>query len=295
MSYLRRKLIGFIKIIRPINCIMMGFAVVLSMIIAYKGLYNSIVMLLGFAAAFTLTAASMAINDYFDYYVDLINAPWRPLPSGAISRREAVVYALFLTLIGLISSFFINEYCFILALAAIIISFLYSYKGKIHGLIGNFMVSFCVSLPFLYGSFAVKSRSSLLLEIFSLAAFLANTGREIAKGIVDVEGDLNRGIKTVAIIYGSRAASLLTLFFYILAVAAGFLPIAMRLVSWIYIPLYLIASCGFILDSVLLISSPSAEKARGLKNRSLIYMLIAMLAVFIGGMDLKFSYFEGGV
>ncbi|RLE50202.1 MAG: hypothetical protein DRJ21_01865 [Candidatus Methanomethylicota archaeon] len=281
---------GLMKLIRPINCLMMGFAVIISMIIASQGFPQINILILGFLTAFSLTAASMAINDYFDYDIDLINAPWRPLPSGLVSKTQAIICTLLFSIVGIISSLLINLECFILALIAIIVSVLYSFKGKKYGLLGNFMVSFCVALPFLYGSLAVKARGSFLLQIFSLAAFLANTGREVAKGMVDVNGDTVKGIKTIAILYGLRIASLLTLIFYLLAVIVGLFPIIFRIVSWPYLPLYILSSLGFLVDSIQLTINPTAENAKNVKRRTLIYMFLAMLAVFLGGLKFKLTY-----
>ncbi|RLE51548.1 MAG: hypothetical protein DRJ20_01965 [Candidatus Methanomethylicota archaeon] len=275
--------VAFLRIIRPVNCIMMGVAVILSELVALQGVPSFHVLALGFLTAFALTAASMVINDYFDFQVDLVNAPWRPLPSGLIRRSEAVIYALFFAVVGVAASFMVNFECFTLAVASLLISTLYNAEAKKYGLIGNFMVSFCVALPFLYGSIAVKSSGSLLLQILSVAAFLANTGREVTKGIVDVEGDKVRGIRTVAISRGKSFAGKLAFIFYLSAVAVGFLPILLGLVWWIYLPLFALSCIGFVLDSVKLVRSPTESTAMAVKKRVLLHMFLAMLATFLGG------------
>ncbi|RLE53308.1 MAG: hypothetical protein DRJ26_03490, partial [Candidatus Methanomethylicota archaeon] len=181
------------------------------------------------------------------------------------------------------ASFMVNFECFTLAVASLLISTLYNAEAKKYGLIGNFMVSFCVALPFLYGSIAVKSSGSLLLQILSVAAFLANTGREVTKGIVDVEGDKVRGIRTVAISRGKSFAGKLAFIFYLSAVAVGFLPILLGLVWWIYLPLFALSCIGFVLDSVKLVRSPTESTAMAVKKRVLLHMFLAMLATFLGG------------
>lgn len=277
------RFIAFLTIIRPVNSLMMGLGVVLSEIIAFQGVPSLHVMFFGFLTAFCLTAASMVLNDYFDFEVDLINAPWRPLPSGLIKKNEAVFYFVLLAFLGVFSSLLISFECFLLAFLATFISSLYNARGKRYGLIGNFMVSFCVALPFLFGSMAIRSHGSLLLQIFSLAAFLSNTGREVMKGIVDVKGDEVRGVKTVAMIFGGRFASIVSFIFFVGAVIVGFLPILLGIVSWMYYPFYFMSCIGFIFDSITLIRDPSPAKAKTIKNRVLIYMLLAMIAAFMGG------------
>ena len=86
------KLSAFLRLIRPVNCVMMGFAVIVgASLVSYPNFSTN--LLLGFITSFTLTAASMAINDYYDRDIDAINEPQRPIPSGAISPREALFLA----------------------------------------------------------------------------------------------------------------------------------------------------------------------------------------------------------
>jgi len=274
---------AFISIIRPVNCFMMGFAVILSMCLAFNGFPPLNLIVYGFLSGFLLTASSMVINDLYDVKVDLINAPHRPLPKGLISRSGAAVYGFLLSLLGLFSSLQINFTCFLIALISFAVSFLYNAKFKVYGLMGNFMVSFCVAVPFIFGGFSVNSPSSLLLYIFSFAAFLANTGREVTKGIIDVEGDIVRNVMSVARKYGLDSAGRLASIFYIAAVAVGVVPIFLGLVSPLYFPFILLSAFGFIYDSILLVKSPTPNTALNVKKRILIYMFIVMLGVFIGG------------
>ena len=46
-------------------------------------------IVLGFVTGFAICAFSMVANDYYDIEVDRVNQPTRPLPSGAVSMREA--------------------------------------------------------------------------------------------------------------------------------------------------------------------------------------------------------------
>ncbi|WZO99825.1 UbiA family prenyltransferase [Isosphaeraceae bacterium EP7] len=55
-------------------------------------------------ASMTIYAAGIAWNDYFDYEIDLIERPGRPLPSGRISRRFAGLLAAGLAFVGLASA-----------------------------------------------------------------------------------------------------------------------------------------------------------------------------------------------
>jgi len=265
---------------------MMGLAVIVGTVIACNSLelmlHNIVGVMWGFLTAFALTAASMVINDVFDVNVDKVNAPWRPIPSGRMSLITAKAYFLALCIIGLLASYFINPLALLVAFISIIISYTYSAWGKRTGLLGNAMVSLCVAIPFIYGSIIIYNSIIPITLIFFTIAFLANMGREVTKGMVDVEGDKLRGIKTVALVYGLSKAALVSIIFYLSAVALSILPIILRLVSIYYIPFIIITDIGFIYSSIKLIKNPSKENAYTVKKMVLIWMLTGMLAFLAG-------------
>ena len=164
-------------------------------------------LVFGAVTAFTLTAASMAVNDYYDHDIDKINEPKRPIPSGAVSLKEALVFTGALTIIGLVFAFFVSVYCLIFAVVAWIVMVAYTTVGKRSGLAGNLLVSACVAAPFLYGSLVAVNTIRFNVLLFGSMAFLSNTGREIAKGIVDVQGDSSYNIKTLAVVFGEKKAA----------------------------------------------------------------------------------------
>lgn len=276
---------ALLRIIRPANCIMMGFAVIVGASIANRGVFSSqlfLNLLFGFVTAFTLTGASMAINDYYDRSIDAINEPNRPIPSGAISPKQALVYASFLTVAGFLAAFLTNLHSLVIAVFSWIVFALYAIKGKQRGLLGNFLVSICVAIPFVYGSFVVGKGFETNTALFTLMAFLSNTGREVTKGIVDVEGDRTQNIRTVAVAYRAKIAAIVASVFFISAVALSLLPILLNLVSVWFIPFVAVTDIGLTALSILLVRDYSRNNARKIKNMVLTLFLFGFLA-FIAG------------
>ena len=113
-------------------------------------------------------------------------------------------------------------------------------------------------------------------------AFLANLGREINKGIVDVPGDASRGVETVAVLWGPRAAAFLAASCYLAAVCLSFLPPLSGSVSWAYLPFIAITDIGFAWASASILKDQSRENARKVKNAVLLWMTTGMLG-FIAG------------
>src|SRR5665647_485192 len=90
------KLSGFIRLIRPINCLMMGFAVLVGAVLASPQLggLNWLNIIFVFLTGFAFCAAAMVINDYYDRKIDAINEPQRPIPSGIVKPYEALALSL---------------------------------------------------------------------------------------------------------------------------------------------------------------------------------------------------------
>ena len=212
------KISGLLKLMRPLNCLVMSFAVLVGVLLAGSGSIQWLNLLYGGITAFTLAAAAMVINDYYDYDIDKINEPNRPIPSGAVSKNAALIETGVLTVIGLFAAYAVSLYCFIFAVGAWVIMAAYSTVGKRSGLAGNFLVSACVAAPFLYGSLIALDTITTNVLLFASMAFLSNTGREIAKGIVDVQGDRSYHIKTMAVRFGEVKAALTAAFFFVFAV-----------------------------------------------------------------------------
>jgi len=275
---------GFTRLMRPINCVMMGFAVIVGAILANPTWLNSSwqSLLYGFITGFTLTAASMTINDYYDREIDSVNEPDRPIPSGTIKPAEALAFASFLTAAGFIAAFLTNLLCLATAIVAWIIFVAYTTVGKRSGLPGNFLVSACVAIPFIYGSFALTNEIRLNVLVFASMAFLSDTGREITKGIVDVKGDQTRNVKTLAVRYGEKTAAMVAVLFYLSAVALSPLPWLLNLVSVWFIPFVVLTDVGIIASSFKLAKDYSRESARKVKNMILYWFIVGLIA-FIAG------------
>jgi geranylgeranylglycerol-phosphate geranylgeranyltransferase len=279
---------GFVRLMRPVNCAMMGFAVFVGAVLALSSAGHQfsnaawLGVLSGFVTGFLLTAASMTINDYYDRAIDAINEPSRPIPSGTVSEQQALGFVFALSAVGFVFAYFTSLLCLAVAIISWIVVATYVTVGKRSGLPGNFLVSTCVAIPFIYGSLAVLNYVPLSVVLFTLMAFLSNTGREITKGIVDVKGDKAEGIKTLAVRYGEKNAAGAAALFYVSAVALTPFPPLLNLVSVWFIPIVLVTDIGLVASSALLLKNPSRDSARKIKNLILLWFVIGLLAYVFG-------------
>jgi geranylgeranylglycerol-phosphate geranylgeranyltransferase len=197
---------ALVKLIRPELPAAAGVCVVLGQAMALGKMPPPGLLLLGFPLGFFLSSSAMIFNDYFDLEVDRINAPFRPLPAGLLSPNEAVAAGILSGLVALSLAWVISPLVFLLSLALWTLGYLYNWKLKAAGLWGNLSVSTNVASTFIIGGISAGQAASPLVWIFGLIAFCFDLAEEIAGDAMDMEGDVKRGSRSLAIRYGRAAA-----------------------------------------------------------------------------------------
>jgi len=240
-------LIGLIKIIRPVNLLIMALTMVFLRYFFFKT--NLSIFGIGFAASdlqyvflifsvLMAAAAGYVINDLFDIRSDKVNHPDRITSRDLFTRRQLITYYCILVLLSFISAA-LSVHSGILplffTLLFTLLLFLYSYKLKGLPFVGNIVVSgtiaFIPAYSLLYDipatiynidSDSYEHISKTILEekfngmvfFFMEMAFFINLIREVTKDIIDIEGDKKVQIRTIPIIYGAKKtagfASILT-------------------------------------------------------------------------------------
>ena len=193
---------GYLKIIRPANSIAAGLAVLLGVIIATGNIPVETLPLI--AVVFLITGAGNVINDWCDSEIDAINRPDRPIPSGAVSKKGALIYSavLFAAGIAICLMPFINPLCLVFAVinSAILILYAKTFKGQ--PLIGNICVSYLAASIFLFGGASAGIEGLIQNTVIAAITFFAMLSRELLKDAEDIEGDRAGGAKTLPMIIG---------------------------------------------------------------------------------------------
>jgi geranylgeranylglycerol-phosphate geranylgeranyltransferase len=275
------KMAGFFEIARIPNCIMMGFAVIVGEFMTLGPAMSAYPAMFGFLVGFSLVAGSMAINDIVDAETDRINSPGRPIPSGRVSKTGAAAFAAITLAVGLSLAFALSAVNFLIAILAVILMLYYNTFGKKTGLPGNAAVCANLAIPFIFGG-AVGGISGILY-VFAVIAFLAGMGREVIKGMADIVGDSKRGVRTLAVSKGLGIASKTGALFFVVAVLLSAIPVMLKMISWLYVPIVLVCDLGFLYSTYSIVKDPSPENALRSKNQALVWMLLGLIAFIAGG------------
>ena len=275
----------YIEILRPGNAIMSAIVIILVAIIDRS--FN-IPIILAMLTVFFETAAGNVINDYFDYNIDLVNKPERPIPSGRISLKNGRNYAYLLfalgTVCGFMISFITNNWIpFMIVLLADVVLYLYAYKLKSTPLLGNLAVGFMTGFGFVFGGFTLNNPNIIITSIYlGFFAFVMTTARELVKDIEDVEGDKLEGARTLPILYGERTTSILAAILIIIDCALCPLLYHINIFGIYYLAIIAIAAILFLYSAVLILKNQERSTAKKVSKYLKIGMLIAFVSFIFG-------------
>lgn len=172
-----------------------------------------------------LNASSNALNQVCDLKADKINKPYRPIPSGYLTKREALLFAMFGYAI-VVSGALVFKLTFGILIALIaVISICYSippFRLKNRIWISNFSIATARGYLGILASWSVFGNLNVILpHVLGMAMFIYLVGSMSFKDLSDVKGDLLAGAKTLPMVYGARNTTLISV--SIMFMSHGFL------------------------------------------------------------------------
>lgn len=231
----QEKIKAFIQLIRPELPISAGICVIVGQTIAKGQIPTVEEILLGFGLGLFLSSSAMIFNDLFDLEVDRINTPDKPIPSGRVTSKEAVVFGIVTGLIAMLVAILIDPLVLVLSFVLWILGFLYNWKLKANGLLGNLIVALNVAMTFIMGGISVGGVENYMVWIFGAIAFVFDLAEEIAGDAMDMEGDKKRGSRSLAILHGKQTALRISGVLFVVMILLSFVPIFLGETSVAYI------------------------------------------------------------
>jgi geranylgeranylglycerol-phosphate geranylgeranyltransferase len=279
---LTRKLYGMIRLFRPELPTAAGLCVVTGQILASGGLPDLRTGILGFVCVFCLSGAALILNDYFDYEVDKINSPQRALPSGQVTRAEAIGLAIVTTLIGFVCAFALGMDALIVSVLIWVVGFLYNWRYKQSGLPGNLMVSTSVAGTFIFGAISMHAPWNIVVWTFSMMAFFIDLGEEIAGDAFDMEGDKVLGSRSLALLKGKRFALRTSVVLWSLVILLSLMPVVLGLLGWDYLAMILITDVLIVVFSVRILTVKNEKAGRWAMRGIYMGATVGIIAFLVG-------------
>ncbi len=294
----KSKFFSYIQITRPINCLFGSLTVVIGLFNAFSGVgffhvpNNILVLLGGLFVYIMVAAASNIINDIFDIEIDRINRPNRPIPSGKIQKKTAIIYSGVIMGIGFVISIFLAFFTPNIVLVPLLtvffggIGFIYSWKGKRNGFLGNIMVGIAFSSGIPFGALLIVPFLEIppYLWFFFTTSFCLLISRELVKGMEDIQGDSKYNLKTIANLRGFKFTAWISGIFSVGAILTFTIPIILYSFNLVSVILMVIGNV-FVLSSIIFLIKPDLKENQTkasfcLKIGAYLGLLAYLMAIF---------------
>ena len=178
----------------------------------------------GALMAATLNAANNAVNQIYDLDIDRVNKPMRPLPSGALSMRDAWTFTLVACALAWVLAWLATpgtaHECFWIVVVTTGLCWIYSAPPvwtKRRGIWANITIAIPRGVLLKVAGWSTV-KTIVGLEPWYIGAIfgLFLLGAASTKDFADIEGDRAGGCRTLPIAYGVKAAAWMISPFFVL-------------------------------------------------------------------------------
>lgn len=177
--------LGYIRLARPANLptaaadILAGMAIggIFQSVPEHDLLGSSVLvdgLLLVLASVF-LYAGGVILNDVFDFKIDVIERPERPIPSGTISLNSAAIYGATTMLVGIVLAFFVSNLSGCIAALLALAIILYDAVAKKNDFFGPLNMGLCRGLNLVLGISVLGNLSYWWMAIIPIVYIFAIT------------------------------------------------------------------------------------------------------------------------
>jgi len=217
---------------RPIGIYLLLWPTLWALWIAGQGqpsVKNTFIFIMG---VILMRAAGCVINDFADRNIDpfVKRTERRPLATGAVSTKEAIVIFIALGLIAFVLVLFTNWLTFGLSFAALFLAMLYPFTKRHTYMPQAFLgLAFGWAVPM---AFAAETGSvPLVAWLILTATVLWATAYDTMYAMVDRDDDIRIGVKSTAILFGDADVMIIgaiqVLFFITLLIVGNKLQLGM--------------------------------------------------------------------
>lgn len=180
-------------------------------------------------------SAAMAFNRYLDADFDSKNSRTiiREIPAGIISKRNALLFVIFNSLAFMVTTYFINALCMVLAPVALFIILFYSYTKRFTPLC-HVVLGLGLSLAPIGAFIAVTGYFAVVPILLSLSVLFWVSGFDIIYALQDEEFDKEFQLHSIPSCLGPKKALRVSEFLHFLSAIAVIVAGFAGKFSWFY-------------------------------------------------------------
>ena len=203
------KIVGYLALVRPFTLVAPLIAGVIGVLAPLREITFACLLIAVYAGV-TLALSQgcgQCLNQYADVELDKVVKPYRPLPSGLVSREEALGLSWLLAMFAVARAFTISTFFGLITLTLIFFAVFYSLAPfsprRIHPLLNTGWMAFSRGFLPMFAVWSVYGDLNMAWP-YSVLAFLWVFGFQASKDVPDMDGDKQFGIRTIPNIYGRK-------------------------------------------------------------------------------------------
>ncbi len=165
-------------------------------------------------------SAAMGFNRIADAGIDAENprTAIREIPSGTISRKEALVFTIFSSILLIISAGMLSKICLWLSIPLLLFLFLYSYTKRFTWL-AHIYLGFAIGLAPVAVWIAIAGIPDISILILSLVLMTHIAGFDILYSCQDIDFDREKKLFSIPARFGVKKAFLISALLHIITVS----------------------------------------------------------------------------
>ncbi|WP_318364162.1 4-hydroxybenzoate octaprenyltransferase [Enterobacter sp.] len=279
-SLTQDKLLAFHRLMRtdkPIGALLLLWPTLWALWVATPGVPPLWILAVFVAGVWLMRAAGCVVNDYADRKIDghVKRTVNRPMPSGAVTEKEARTLFVVLVLLAFVLVLTLNLMTIALSVAALALAWVYPFMKRYTHLPQVVLgAAFGWSIPMAFA--AVSESLPLSCWLMFVANVLWAVAYDTLYAMVDRDDDLKIGVKSTAILFGRHdklIVGLLQVIVLALMTAVGWL----NGLGWPYYASIAVAGALFIYQQWLVVNREREACFKAFMNNNYVG-----LALFLG-------------
>lgn len=251
--------IMLVRLHRPVPILLILWPTLTALVLASHGFPSFKLLIIFTAGVVLMRTVGCIVNDIadrdFDKHVARTNT--RPLTSGKLTVKNAIMLCLVLTIIAFICVLFLNLFTVLLSFIALFLAILYPFCKRFFAL-----PQLVLGLAFNFGIFmafsAIQNTVPLETWIFYFGTICWTIAYDTVYALADREFDLEIGVKSSAVTFGENV------FKYIFAF--NFLALLFLVILGVYCDFNLIYYLGIVISGVFFVRNYRVYKKLGIAN-----------------------------
>ncbi len=282
----RRHRVGeYYELTKPRVVSLIVFTAVVGMFLSTPAGLPALPLILGTLGIALAAASAAAINQILDQRFDtgMLRTSRRPLPTGTLTTREALIFALILGVASMvILASWVNTLTAVLTFISLIgYSIVYTVYLK-HATPQNIVIGGAAgAAPPVLGWTAITGKAGSDALLLFLIIFLWTPPHFWALALYREKEYAKVGIPMLPVTHGRRFTQLHILLYTILLVAVTIMPFATHMSGWLYLAGAVVLNVGFLYYAVRLYRNYSDELARKTFRYSINYLALLFALLLI--------------